>query len=86
MIFVEGQKTQPITRLQVQEAFRRVKVNGGNAGVDHIRIDDVNNNKRKYLYPLWNRMSSGSYFPKAVRQTLIPKSGGNLPARQGNAL
>ncbi len=80
MIFVEEQKTQPITRLQVLEAFKRVKANGGSAGVDNISIEQVNNNKRKYLYPLWNRMSSGSYFPKAVRQTLIPKGGGKMRA------
>lgn len=76
MIFVEEQKTQPITRLQVMEAFKRVKANGGSAGVDKITIAEVEVNKRKYLYPLWNRMASGSYFPKAVRQTLIPKSDG----------
>lgn len=76
MIFKEEQKTQPITRLQVQEAFQRVRANDGSAGVDNITIAQVESNKRKYLYPLWNRMSSGSYFPKAVRQTLIPKSDG----------
>jgi len=80
MIFVEEQKTQPITRLQVQNAFKRVRANGGSAGVDKITIADVEANKRKYLYPLWNRMSSGSYFPQAVRQTLIPKSGGKKRA------
>lgn len=80
MIFIEEQKTQPITRLQVLEAFKRVKANGGSAGVDLITIAQVDNNKRKYLYPLWNRMSSGSYFPKPVRQTLIPKAGGKKRA------
>jgi len=80
MIFVEEQKTQPITRLQVQNAFKRVRANGGSAGVDKITIADVNKNKRKYLYPLWNRMASGSYFPQSVRQTLIPKSGGKKRA------
>jgi len=80
MIFKIEQKTQPITRLQVQEAFKRVKANGGSVGVDQVSIEQVNNNKRKYLYPLWNRMSSGSYFPKAVRQVLIPKSDGKMRA------
>jgi len=80
MIFVEEQKTQPITRLQVQNAFKRVRANDGSAGVDKITISDVNKNKRKYLYPLWNRMASGSYFPQSVRQTLIPKSGGKKRA------
>ena len=80
MIFVEEQKTQPITRSQVMEAFKRVRANGGSAGVDKITIAQIENNKRKYLYPLWNRMASGSYFPKPVRQTLIPKSGGKKRA------
>jgi len=80
MIFAEEQKTQPITRLQVMEAFKRVKANGGSAGVDQITIAQVDENKRKYLYPLWNRMASGSYFPKPVRQTLIPKPGGKKRA------
>ncbi len=79
MIFEEEQKTQPI-RLQVQEAFKRVRANGGSAGVDNISIEEVATNKRKYLYPLWNRMTSGSYFPKPVRQTLIPKSDGKKRA------
>jgi len=76
MIFVEEQKTQPITRLQVMEAFKRVRANDGSAGVDKITVAQVEGNKRKYLYPLWNRMASGSYFPKPVRQSLIPKTDG----------
>lgn len=80
MIFVEGQKTQPITRLQVQNAFKRVRANGGSSGVDNITISEVEANKRKYLYPLWNRMASGSYYPQSVRQTLIPKAGGKKRA------
>ena len=73
MIFVEGQKTQPITREQVLNAFQRMQSNGGSAGVDNISIAQVEGNKRKYLYPLWNRMASGSYFPQPVRQKMIPK-------------
>ena len=73
MIFDEQHKSQPISRLQVNEAFKRVKANKGTSGVDGISIEQVAQNPRKYLYPLWNRMSSGSYFPKPVRQVLIPK-------------
>lgn len=80
MIFEIEQKTQPITRLQIMEAFKRIRANGGSYGVDHVNIEQVDNNKRKYLYPLWNRMASGSYYPKAVRQTLIPKGDGNKRA------
>lgn len=76
MIFGKEQKTQPIERLQVWKAFKKVKANGGSHGVDGITIEEVSVNVRKYLYPLWNRMASGSYFPKAVRQVLIPKYDG----------
>lgn len=76
MIFGKEQKTQPIERMQVMEAFKKVKANGGSHGVDGITIKEVSANVRKYLYPLWNRMASGSYFPKAVRQVLIPKYDG----------
>ena len=78
MIFDEQHKTQPISRLQVYEAFKRVRANKGSAGVDGITIEEVGNNIRKYLYPLWNRMSSGSYFPQPVRQVLIPKGNGKM--------
>lgn len=78
MIFVEKQKSHPITRVQVMEAFKRVKANGGSSGIDCLTVEQVSANLRKYLYPLWNRMASGSYFPKAVRQTLIPKGEGKM--------
>jgi group II intron reverse transcriptase/maturase len=78
MIFNEQHKTQPISRLQVYEAFKRVRANKGSAGVDGITIEQLEGNIRKYLYPLWNRMSSGSYFPKPVRQVLIPKGDGKM--------
>lgn len=68
MIFKEEQKSQPITRLQVWEAFKEVARIGGSHGVDGVTIEQVKSNPRKYLYPLWNRMASGSYFPKAVRK------------------
>lgn len=76
MIFKEEQKTQPISRMQVMNAFKRVKANGGSAGVDEVTIAQVEENLRKYLYPLWNRMASGSYHPQAVRQVMIPKGDG----------
>ena len=78
MIFNEGHKSQPITKLQVNEAFKQVRANKGNAGVDGVTIEMVSKSPRKYLYPLWNRMSSGSYFPKTVRQVLIPKGNGDF--------
>ena len=78
MIFNEEHKTQPISRLQVNEAFKRVKANKGSAGVDGLTLAEVSSQPRKYLYPLWNRMASGSYFPKPVRQVLIPKGKGEM--------
>ena len=78
MIFNEQHKSQPISKLQVQEAFKRVKANKGASGVDGVTIEAVTKNTRKYLYPMWNRMASGSYYPKAVRQVLIPKGDGKM--------
>ena len=78
MIFNEQPKSQPISRLQVNEAFKRVKANKGSSGVDGISIEEVAKNPRKYLYPIWNRMASGSYQPQAVRQVLIPNGDGKM--------
>jgi RNA-directed DNA polymerase len=78
MIFDEQPKWQPISKLQVNEAYKRVKANRGSSGVDGITMEEVTANPRKYLYPLWNRLSSGSYFPKPVRQVLIPKGEGKM--------
>lgn len=73
MIFNEQPKSQPISRLQVNEAFKKVKANKGASGIDGVSMEEVTKNLRKFLYPIWNRMASGSYQPKAVRQVLIPK-------------
>jgi RNA-directed DNA polymerase len=62
-------KTKPyeISKNIVLEAFKRVKENRGAAGIDDESIEafesDLNNN----LYKIWNRMSSGSYFPPPVK-------------------
>lgn len=58
------------------EAFRKVRAKHGSYGVDALSVDEVNAHKRKYLYPLWNRMASGSYFPKAVKRAMISKENG----------
>lgn len=80
MIFEEKQKPFPIEKQQVWDAFKAVKSKGGSAGVDGIEISDIESNPRKYLYPLWNRIASGSYFPKPVREVLIPKYDGSKRA------
>jgi len=64
----------------VWEAFKRVKSKGGAAGVDGESIAEFERDLKNNLYKLWNRMSSGSYFPPPVRSREIPKSdGGKRP-------
>jgi len=60
----------------VWEAYRRVKANGGAAGVDSESIEEFERNLKNNLYKIWNRMSSGTYFPPAVRSVVIPKKDG----------
>lgn len=77
MIFRDEHKPFSISREQVLKAYMKVRTNKGSAGVDKVSILDVDQNLRKYLYPLWNRLSSGSYIPQSVREVLIPKSDGS---------
>ena len=65
-----------ITKRQVYEAYKAVKSNHGAAGVDKETIEQFEANLRGNLYKLWNRMSSGSYFPPPVRAVSIPKKSG----------
>ena len=65
-----------IPKREVWEAFKRVKANQGAAGVDGHSIEDFEANLSGNLYKLWNRMSSGSYFPPPVRRVDIPKANG----------
>lgn len=69
-------KSLPITKLMVWKAYGDVKANGGSGGVDQVSLKDYEQDLRKNLYKLWNRLSSGSYFPPAVREVEIPKSNG----------
>ena len=69
-----------ISKRDVWEAFKRVKANRGAAGVDGQSIADFEADLRNNLYMLWNRLSSGSYFPSPVRRVDIPKAdGGTRP-------
>src|SRR4030043_242286 len=77
MIFDEKQKTWPIEGGEVWEAFKEVRAGGESPGVDGITIGTVASKPRKYLYPVWNRLASGSYYPQAVRQAEIPKEDGS---------
>ena len=65
-----------ISKRAVFEAYIRVKANKGSAGVDEESIADFEKDLKNNLYKIWNRMSSGSYFPPPVRTVLIPKSDG----------
>jgi RNA-directed DNA polymerase len=65
-----------ITKKQVYEAYKAVKSNAGAAGVDGQTIRLFEADLRSNLYKLWNRMSSGSYFPPPVRAVSIPKKAG----------
>src|SRR5882672_3124697 len=60
----------------VWEAYKRVKANKGAAGVDRCSMEAFEKDLRKNLYKIWNRMSSGTYFPPAVKAVEIPKPGG----------
>ena len=65
-----------ISKRVVFEAYQRVKANQGAAGVDGESIADFGKDLKNNLYKIWNRMSSGSYFPPAVRSVEIAKKGG----------
>ncbi len=67
-----------IAKKEVWEAYKRVRSNQGSAGVDGQTIEGFENDLSNNLYKLWNRMSSGSYFPPPVRRVEIPKSDGRL--------
>ena len=69
-------KSQPITKVMVWQAYKEVKTNAGSGGIDNMSWEYLQENASTELYKLWNRLSSGSYFPKAVKQVAIPKKGG----------
>jgi len=58
------------------EAYKCVKANRGAAGIDNESIKDFEADLKNNLYKIWNRMSSGSYFPPAVKTVEIPKADG----------
>ena len=76
MIDYYATKSQPITKLMVWQAYKRVRANKGSGGIDGMSWTYLDLNAGKELYKLWNRMSSGSYYPKAVRQVGIHKKDG----------
>lgn len=71
-------KSQPITKAMVWQAYRKVKSNKGSSGIDAMDWDTLERKLRFHLYKLWNRMSSGSYFPMAVKEVAIKKKSGGV--------
>ena len=69
-------KSFDISKRLVFEAWEKVRVNQGAPGVDAVSITEFASNEKPNLYKLWNRMSSGSYFPGPVRAVEIPKDHG----------
>lgn len=72
------EKTKPfnIPKTLFVQAYKLVKANAGAAGVDRESLEDFEINLKDNLYRLWNRMSSGCYFPPPVRAVPIPKKSG----------
>jgi RNA-directed DNA polymerase len=64
----------------VWEAYKRVRTKGGSPGVDGQTMEDFERNVKGNLYRIWNRMSSGSYFPSPVKRVEIPKDSGGVRA------
>ena len=69
-------KSFEIPKRLVWEAYKRVKANGGAAGVDEQSLKEFEESLGDHLYRIWNRMSSGSYFPPPVKAVAIPKKSG----------
>ena len=72
---LEG-KSYDIPKTLVWRAWLKVRSKGGAAGVDGVTLEQFEERLEANLYKLWNRMSSGSYFPGPVRAVEIPKKGG----------
>ena len=69
-------KSFEISKREVWEAWEKVKANKGAPGVDGCSIEEFETDLKNNLYKVWNRMSSGSYFPPPVRAVEIPKPHG----------
>ncbi len=69
-------KSFDISKRLVWEAYRKVRSNAGAAGVDGESVADFESDLKNNLYKIWNRMSSGTYFPPPVRAVEIPKADG----------
>lgn len=70
-------KSFEISKWEVWEAWEKVKANKGAPGVDGCTVEEFEEDLRNNLYKVWNRLSSGSYFPPAVLAVEIPKPHGD---------
>lgn len=73
-----ARKPFDIPKTLIWKAYLKVKDNKGAAGVDGQSLGEFEQDLRNNLFKLWNRMSSGSYFPAPVKAVPIPKSGGGV--------
>lgn len=69
-------KSFAISKQMVWDAYKRIRARGGAAGVDEQSISEFEKDLENNLYKLWNRMTSGAYFPPAVKRVDIPKADG----------
>ena len=67
----------PITKRMVWQSYKKVKSKKGSGGVDEISLTSYSENLSGNLYKLWNRLTSGSYYPQAVLEVEIPKKDGS---------
>jgi len=65
-----------IPKQRVVQAYKLVKANAGTAGIDGQTLEEFEQDLKNNLYKLWNRLSSGSYFPPPVKAVVIPKKSG----------
>ena len=76
----EMTKSLPISKRMVYNSYLKVTAKDGSAGIDKQSIEAFNENMSANLYKIWNRMTSGSYFPPPVRTVFIPKKQGGTRA------
>jgi RNA-directed DNA polymerase len=77
MTTITTNKPFSIDKKCVVKAYKAVRSNRGAAGVDGQTLEEFDKDLKDNLYKIWNRMSSGSYFPPPVRAVAIPKKNGD---------
>ncbi|MGO1470478.1 MAG: hypothetical protein ACTHW2_10695 [Tissierella sp.] len=69
-------KSYYIPKQLVYDSYKIIKANRGSAGIDGVSMEIFEENLKDNLYKIWNRMSSGTYFPPPVKAVEIPKKDG----------